>query len=358
MKQIKPVALILTLLILCGFTARAADWTEFSSKVGNFKMKFPGHPEETIQDVQVGDVSLKLHLFIYDASNDSGDNLTYYVMYCDYPKTMINSDLSSEILDTFLKNSIEGGAKSMNGKIVSITKENFKGFPGRKVKINIMDGQGIGYQKVCLVHNRAYFSMVLCESQKDNNPSIEQFLNSFELLDNNFALPEGASGVTKWVDVQSKEGGYKIMFPGAPKNIDKDINTEVGPCKMHMYMYEGGDHAVDNEIYGIGYTVYPNKTVSSDLNETIIDSLLKLSVMGSASQIKGKIISVENITYNDYHGKRAKISFADGEGIMNEQIYLVGSKSYILEVGCEPKNDNNLLIDKFFNSFTLLDNKK
>ena len=71
----------------------------------------------------------------------------------------------------------------MNGTVVSVTKVNYKDFPGRLAKMSFMDGQGLCYMKILLVHSRIYILMTLCEPLKDKNPSMDKFFNSFVLLD-------------------------------------------------------------------------------------------------------------------------------------------------------------------------------
>ena len=180
MRYLKPIAATLIVVLLCSFAA--GDWIDVTSKEGNFKMKFPRQPVESTQDLEESQLPLKMHIFLYDASKYKDDNMAYYIMYSDYPDTLVNSDFKDELLDTFFKNSIDGGAKNMNGTVVSVTKVNYKDYPGRLAKMSFGDGQGFCYMKIFLVHSRIYILMSLCETLKDKNTSMDKFFDSFALI--------------------------------------------------------------------------------------------------------------------------------------------------------------------------------
>ena len=108
--------LLLALLVIVLFSSFAVgDWVDVHSKEGRFTMKFPRQPLESIQDMDEATVPLKLHMFVYDASKYKDDNMAYYVMYSDFPDTLVNSDFRDELLDTFFKHSIDGAARNIKG---------------------------------------------------------------------------------------------------------------------------------------------------------------------------------------------------------------------------------------------------
>lgn len=181
MKNIHLLFVPLLAVLLCSFAP--SDWVDFTSKEGRFKIKFPKQPAPSTQNVGDSKMPIKMHVFLYDASKYKDENLAYYVMYCDYPKDMVNSDFRDEIIDTIFKSSIEAAAANMNGTVVSINKNDYKEFPGRNSKFNFMDGQGVCYMKIFLIHSRMYILMAICEPKNDNNQSMDKFFNSFALLE-------------------------------------------------------------------------------------------------------------------------------------------------------------------------------
>lgn len=177
MKNIKALAAVFAVILFCSF---AADWVDFVSKEGRFKVKMPKQPVHSTQSVSVKP-PIKMHQFIYDATKYKDENLTYLVMYCDYPSDQVNSDFRDEIVDTIMKGSLEGAAKEMEGKLLSLTRNDYKEFPGRRAKYDIQNGQGICYMNEYLIHNRMYLLMALCEPKADSNASLARFFNSFEI---------------------------------------------------------------------------------------------------------------------------------------------------------------------------------
>jgi len=163
----------------------------------------------------------------------------------------------------------------------------------------------------------------------------------------------------EWVKIQNAEGRFSILFPMKPEETERELETEIGKLKMKIFMYEVGKYKDDNAVYGIIYSDYPDSLINSEFKDEIIDEFFENAIKGTVTNIKGTIVSQNKITYNNtYPGRSAKISFMDGQGIMNMQVFLVRNRAYILEVGCETKNDNNVSSEKFFKSFALTENVK
>lgn len=181
MKNIKPLLAICIVILFCSFAV--ADWVNLQSKEGRFTMKFPRQPTLQTQNLDNEAFPIKMYMFVYDATKYKDDNIVYLAMYCDYPDTLVNSDFRDEIVDTILNGSINGMANTMDGKITSAEKINYKGFPGKKIKLSLKDGQGYAYVKIYLVHNRMYMMEVACEPNNDHNASINKFFDSFALLE-------------------------------------------------------------------------------------------------------------------------------------------------------------------------------
>lgn len=156
-----------------------------------------------------------------------------------------------------------------------------------------------------------------------------------------------------WIRYNNPEGKFNIMFPRQPQETEQAVETEAGTLTLKLIMYEAGKYKDDNAAYGVIYTDYPDTLVHSDFKEEILDSFFANSIRGAANNMKGTVISKKTISYKNYPGRSAKMSFMDGEGVMNMQMFLIGSRGYILEVVSEAKNDNNASIDKFFKSFEL-----
>lgn len=158
----------------------------------------------------------------------------------------------------------------------------------------------------------------------------------------------------EWVPVESKAGAFKIMFPRQPTLGDQDIETEIGAIKMYTFMYEVDKFKDENAMYGVIYADYPDTMVHSDFKDEILDVFFDGAVKGSMKNVHGEMLQEKVVKYKDYPGRKVKIAFLEGKGIMYMQFYLVKNRMYIMQVACETAKDNNPAIDKFFNSFALL----
>lgn len=175
MKLLLPVLLIIT---LCSFAA--ADWVVIQKKDAGFKISFPKNPEESNQDMPTDIGKITMHTLMYNITDGTDENMTYGLIYMDYPADVINSDLKQDQLDLLFKSSIDGGAKNIEGKVVSIKNVTYKGYPGRLAKISF--SEGILNMKMYLVKNRMYIMESGSVAGKDNNKSTDKFFGSFELL--------------------------------------------------------------------------------------------------------------------------------------------------------------------------------
>lgn len=192
MKYLKILSAAFAVVLFCSF---AAEWIMVNSSEGRFKLKFPRQPTPSTQTTTVNHKPIKVHAFMYDASKYKDDNMVYYIMYCDYPKDLVNSDFRDEIVDTIFNGSLNGAAANMGGKLVSISKNNYKEFPGRSAKFDISNGEGFCYMNEYLVHSRMYLLMCVCDSKKDNNADMQKFFSSFEITEGSTA--GGKHGVKK-----------------------------------------------------------------------------------------------------------------------------------------------------------------
>jgi hypothetical protein len=178
MKPLK-LSLIALVVLLCSFVP--ADWIPVESHAGKFKVLFPRKAEESNEPIQKSGFNLVMHMYSYDVGKYKDDNVLYMAMYCDYPDTLVDSDFKDEIIDTLFSTSIAGMINKLDGKMKYSERVKLNEFPGRKVKSTVKTDQGLAYIRLYLVHSRMYILMVMCETPKEDNASIERFFNSFQL---------------------------------------------------------------------------------------------------------------------------------------------------------------------------------
>jgi hypothetical protein len=177
---------VLVLLFLCIvlFSFRKDNWVVFLSHDETFQLKFPGVPVISKYTIPLGLQPLKSKMIRYEVGKFKDDNETYTLIYSDYPDSLISSDFKLKITDTFLKRIIFDIKDEIGGNLISIENvEDLKDYPGRHVHYTFANGKKVLNMKIYLVKSRLYMERIVCETIYDNNPAMEKFFDSFELLD-------------------------------------------------------------------------------------------------------------------------------------------------------------------------------
>lgn len=168
-----------------------------------------------------------------------------------------------------------------------------------------------------------------------------------------FVFIFACSFAADWIVIRKADAGFKIAFPRKPQEEVQDVPTAVGKLKMHILMCDQSKYKDENLLYTLIYADYPENTVSSDFKDALVDTFFSNAITGAAGNMKGNILTVKNISYKSYPGRQVKISFADDQAYMYMDLYLVKSRMYFLQAGCEKTKDNNESIERFFKSFEL-----
>jgi hypothetical protein len=172
----------LTLLVLALFltvpVVHAQDWEVYKNETLEFRAAYPDTPEKSVQKVSTAVGELDMHMVMY-APSSGDDNAVYSVIRSDYPEGQFegaDSDMYTEVLD----GAVEGARSNLDGTLVFDKTVTFNGFPGRNIKIKITGAYV--YMNAMLVYNTMFITQVICSTEKDNNASIQKFLNSFDII--------------------------------------------------------------------------------------------------------------------------------------------------------------------------------
>lgn len=156
----------------------------------------------------------------------------------------------------------------------------------------------------------------------------------------------------EWYQYDSSE--FKVLFPKIPTTTIKKVNTEAGEIQMQVYMYNASkDETDENLIYGVSSSEYPKKHIESHIEHDNLKTFFKNSIDGMVNNVKGKLISESIIKLDNFEGREIKIDFKDGLAIIRMRIYLVKNTVYFLQTITKTEKDNNKLITKFMNSFSI-----
>lgn len=161
-----------------------------------------------------------------------------------------------------------------------------------------------------------------------------------------------------WITKKSIEGEFKLEFPDTPKYSTEIVPTAKGEVTMDSFSYQETDSSKENFIYMIAFTRYPDSFFPNGLSDsTQIDTVLNNAVNGAVQNTNGSLISSNNISFNGFHGKEAKISI-NGAYIIKMRLYVVGLTLYTIQVIYDKKHDENKTSTYFFDSFELIKTNK
>ncbi len=165
-----------------------------------------------------------------------------------------------------------------------------------------------------------------------------------------FLLSFNAVNAQTWEKYKAEDLAFVAYYPKEPKRTVQKVSTAVGELDMHMIMHAptSGD---DNAVYSVIRSDYPKeqfKDADDEYNATVLNG----AVNGAVSNVQGKLLFDEKITFNGYPGRSIKIEIQGGFIYINA--YLVENSMFITQVICLSSNDENPSIKRFLDSFELI----
>jgi hypothetical protein len=172
----------LTLIVLAFLVSvtilQAQEWEIYKNEALEFRAAYPDTPDKTVQKVATAVGELDMHMIMYTATSGD-DNAIYSVIRSDYPKDLFKG-ADAEMFTKILDGAVEGARSNLDGTLIFNKRVTFNGFPGRNIKIEITGAYV--YMNTILVYNTMFITQVICYIEKDNNASIQKFLNSFDII--------------------------------------------------------------------------------------------------------------------------------------------------------------------------------
>ncbi|MGQ8335170.1 hypothetical protein ACUNWD_01360 [Sunxiuqinia sp. A32] len=162
------------------------------------------------------------------------------------------------------------------------------------------------------------------------------------------------SDTIQWITYHNNEANFEILFPEQPEENIQSVESEIGPMEVKIYTYEPELGKDDNILYGAGFSVYPEDLVDSDIMaDEEIAEFMNNSINGAVTNVQGKLLTTNTISYKGYPGREIRIDFKNGVAIIKMRIYLVKNKAYISEVITASSNSLNKAVNTFLDSFKL-----
>jgi hypothetical protein len=156
-----------------------------------------------------------------------------------------------------------------------------------------------------------------------------------------FAKPD--DGQPDWKEFASKEGRFKLLMPGTPKQYKLDTESDFGKGVLHINTVEAGE-----TMYGTNYCDFPAEVKKAPLKQ-VYDS----SRDGAVANLEGKLASEKDIKLGEYPGREIRIEVAGGKKLFRARVYLVDQRLYQVVVFGTKETATSKEADKFLDSFKL-----
>ena len=158
-----------------------------------------------------------------------------------------------------------------------------------------------------------------------------------------------------WVAFTSEEHGFEARFPANPLSSSQTIMADMGQLTLHRFEHKIRSSSADtsDKMYMVVHTTYPEGTVHSD-NAAAQPQFFRNSIDGAVSNVKGKLISEQEITIDGYPGREVVIDYRNNFALIHARYYLVENQLFMLQAIVPGPLANDPSIRQFFNAFRLL----
>ena len=158
-------------------------------------------------------------------------------------------------------------------------------------------------------------------------------------------------GQPSWQEFKSPAGRYSIMIPGKPKEQQQSIESATGPLELRIASLEDRSGA-----YMVMYSDYPSDLIQPEVADKVLDSAAR----GGASSMNGEIVQVNPFSLGSFPGREAefKVPAQGSQPAMKMKVryFLVNNRMYQVMVMVTQNQAFPEAAQKFFDSFTLIDN--
>ncbi len=159
------------------------------------------------------------------------------------------------------------------------------------------------------------------------------------------AVASHAGEEPEWKEFLCKEGRFKVLMPGIPKQEEVETESDFGPSLLHMNTVEAG-----GSFYGAHFNDFPEAVKSVSL-EQFYDSSRDVA----AANMRGKVIGEEDVKLGDHPGREVRIEVNGGKHLFRSRVFLVGTRLHQIVVFGTKKAATSEDADKFLDSLKLID---
>jgi hypothetical protein len=147
----------------------------------------------------------------------------------------------------------------------------------------------------------------------------------------------------EWKEFSSKEGQFKVLMPGKPKQEDLETAGDFGKGVLHMNSVHVG-----KTFYGANYGDFPAAIKKAPLKK-VLDS----SRDGAVANLEGKLAREKDIKLGKYPGREVQIEVGEGKQLFRARVYLVEQRLYQVVVCGTKEVATSKEAERFLDSFKL-----
>jgi hypothetical protein len=153
---------------------------------------------------------------------------------------------------------------------------------------------------------------------------------------------------------QYETGEYKIIFPGPPVRTTHKPANEPGLMQFTVVAYQAGDSLEDgNQVFAILETTFSTIKFTSD-DTASVNIFFKSAINAAVNDFGNTLLTEVNGKVGNYPSRTIEIKYANGLAIMRMKMIFFESKLITIETITEISKYPNPSIDKFFDSFILV----
>lgn len=160
-----------------------------------------------------------------------------------------------------------------------------------------------------------------------------------------------------WEVFQSFDGKFSVLTPGKMEKKENPIETEIGQLNYITYIHQPTSKEADNLVYMVSYCDYPEFSVHSDSTD-FISEFFTTTVETAVESVKGELAYSSEISLDEYPGMLWRVNYNDDQALIKTKAFLVKNRYYSIQVITLKDKSMNLLIDKYLDSFSLLDKSR
>ena len=160
----------------------------------------------------------------------------------------------------------------------------------------------------------------------------------------------------KWKFYESEEGAFKVLVPGPFKLLADTIETDIGGLIYHTFLLQRNPKESDNVVYMVSYCDYPEGTVHSDSIE-FLPSFFDTTIEAATESVQGDLVYSNSDFLGAFPGRVWRTDYLGGEAIIKTKAYVVGKRYYAIQVITLKEKNLNASVERFFNSFQLIESE-